>query len=182
MIKDICNMSKPQKKYRVVAGTRFLFGSVLLIILLPAFVARSEIYSWADKQGTRHFSDSPPQYSTDVHVAKEIPYDKIADKNHADAHRQMMEEITVQQRLKRETAETEALKRRLEKAERQSKAAQKKAEEAMKAAEEARATVSERQRYREIYVVPQWGIGPYPRNRVTTPPGGYTHPGTPWPY
>jgi septal ring factor EnvC (AmiA/AmiB activator) len=84
--------------------------------------------------------------------------------------------------LKRETAETETLKKRLEKAERQSKAAQKKAEEAMKAAEEAQASASEKQRYREIYVIPQWGIGPYPRNRVTTPPGGYTHPGTPWPY
>jgi hypothetical protein len=175
-------MSKPQNKYRVVAGTRFLFTLVLLIILLPAFSARAEIYSWVDKQGTRHFSDSPPQYYTDVHVAKEIPHDKIAHKKHADAHRKMMEEITAQQRLKRETAETEALKRRLEKAERPSKAAQKKAAEAMKTAAKAQAAASERQRYREIYVVPRWGIGPYPRNRITTPPGGYTHPGTPWPY
>ncbi len=182
MIKDIYKMSKPQKKYRMAAGTRLLFRWALLLILLPVFAVRAEIYSWVDENGARHFSDNPPDYFADVHVAREIPHDKIADKNHADAHRQMMEEITAQRRLKREAAETEALKKRLEKAERQSKAAQKKAEEAMKAAAEAQATASEKQRYREIYVLPRWGIGPYPRNRVTTPPNGYIHPGTPRPY
>lgn len=172
-------MPKPKKKYRIGAGKWLLFRSVLLLILLPVIAAKAEIYSWIDDQGVRHFSDNPPQYSADIHVAREIPHDKIADRNHADGHRQMMEEISSKQRLKKEAAETEALKRRLEKAERQSRAAQKKAEEAMNAAEQAQATASEKQRYREIYVIPQRGIGPYPRNRVTTPPGGYIHPGTP---
>lgn len=166
-------MSKPQKKYRLSAGTRFLLRLALLLMVLPAISARAEIYSWTDEQGARHFSDRPPQYSADVHVAREIPHDKIAEKKYADAYRQMMEEIAARQRLKKETTETEALKRRLEKAERRSKAAQKKAEEAMKAAEEAQATASEKQRYREIYVIPQRGIGPYPRSRINTPPGEY---------
>ena len=172
-------MYNPQKKYRLPDGTRFMFRLASLLMILSAFAARAEIYSWTDEQGIRHFSDNPPQYSGDVQVANEIPHDEIADKKQADAHRQMMEEITDQQRLKRERAETEALKKRLKKAERQSNAAQKKAEEAMRAAEEAQATASEKQRYREIYVIPRWGIGPHPRNRVTTPPGGYYHPGTP---
>jgi hypothetical protein len=165
-------MSKPQNKYRLPAGAQFLFGVTLLLMVLPAFAARAEIYSWTDEQGARHFSDSPPQHSVDVHVAREIPHDKNADKKHDDAHRQMMEELTAQQRVKKETAGTEALKKRLEKAERQSRAAQEKAEEAMKAAEEAQAVASEKQRYREVYVIPQRGIGPYPRNKITPPPAG----------
>ena len=175
-------MSKPQKKYMLSAGTRFLFRLVLVLMVLTAFTARAEIYSWTDEQGVRHFSDSPPQHFEDVHVATEIPHDEVANKKHDDAHRQMMEEVTAQQRIKRDTAETEALKKRLEKAERQSRAAQKRAEEAMKAAQEAQATASEKQRYREVYVIPPRGIGPYPRNRVNTPPGGYYPPGTPQPY
>ena len=161
---------------------RFLLRLALLLMVLPVFAARAEIYSWTDEQGARHFSDRPPQHFADVHVAREIPHNKIAHKKHADAHRQMMEEVTAKQRMKKETAETEALKKRLEKAERQSRAAQKKAEEAMKAAQEAQAIASEKQRYREVYVIPPRGIGPYPRNKITTPPGGYYYPGTPQPY
>lgn len=175
-------MTKAQKNCRLPDGTRFLARLAPLLMLLFAFAARAEIYSWTDEQGVRHFSDSLPQHSADVHVAREIPHDKIADKKQADAHRQMMDEITAQQRLKRETAETEALKKRLEKAEHQSKAAQKKAEEAMRAAEEAQATASEKQRYREVYVIPQRGIGPYPRYGVTTPPSNYYYPGKPRQY
>ncbi len=172
-------MSKPQKKSRSQAGARILLSLTPLLIVLFVLSARAEIYSWTDEQGVRHFSDSPPQHFADVQVASEIPHDKIADKKHDEAHRQMMQELTAQQRKKKETAETEALKIRLEKAERQSRDAQKKAQEAMKAAQEAQATASEKQRYREVYVIPQRAIGPYPRNRVTTPPGGYYHPGTP---
>jgi hypothetical protein len=166
-------MPKPQKNYRIPGGTRFLLGVMLLLMVLLVFAARAEIYSWTDEQGVRHFSDSPPQHLTDIQVAREIPHDEVANKKHADAHRQMMEEVTAKQRMKKETAETEALKKRLEKAERQSRAAQKKAEEAMKAAQEAQATASEKQRYREVYVIPPRGIGPYPRDRINTPPSRY---------
>lgn len=175
-------MLKRQKKYRLPVGTRILFGLTPLLLVLLAFAARAEIYSWTDEQGVRHFSDSSPPHVTDVQVAREIPHDKVAYKKHADAYRQMMEDISAQRRMKKEMAETEALIKRLEKAERQSRAAQKKAEEALKAAVEAQAAASEKQRYREVYVIPQAGIGPYPRHRVTTPPGGYYHPGIPQPY
>jgi hypothetical protein len=175
-------MSKPQKQYRLMVGARILLRLTPLLIVLLVLSARAEIYSWTDEQGARHFSDSPPQHIADVQVAREIPHDKIADKKHDEAHRQMMQELTAQQRKKKETAENEALKIRLEKAERQSRAAQKKAEEAMKAAEAAQAVASEKQRYREVYVIPQRAIGPHPRNRITTPPGGSNYPGIPRPY
>ena len=44
--------------------------------------------------------------------------------------------------------------------------------EAMKKAEEAQSVASERQRYREVYIIPPRGIGPYPMH-VITPPRGY---------
>ena len=69
-----------------------------------------------------------------------------------------------------ETAETELLKKRLKKAERQSIVAEKKADKALEMAEEAQAIALERQRYREIYVIPERAIDPYPKNRLTTPP------------
>jgi hypothetical protein len=166
-------MTHPQKKYKSHAVLRRLFRLTPMVMVLFAFTVRAEIYSWTDEQGVRHFSDRPPQHFVDVHVLEETPHDKIADKKHDDAHRQMMEEVAANQRERKETAETETLKRRLEKAERQSRAAQKKAEEAMEAAKQAQVAASEKQRYREVYVIPQKRIGPYPRHVITTPPGGY---------
>ena len=166
-------MSSTPEKYRLPAGVRCLFRVTLLLMVLPVFATRAEIYSWTDEHGIKHFSDTPPQHSAEVLSTKEIPHDEAADKMHDDVHRQMMEEVAASQRVRKETAETEALKKRLEKAERQSKVAQKKAEEAMKAAKQAQIAAEEKQRYREVYVVPPRGIGPYPRNMVTTPPGGY---------
>jgi membrane protein involved in colicin uptake len=165
-------MTQPSKKDRPLFGIRILLILTPILLVLLAFVARAGVYSWTDEQGTRHFSDTPPQLSVDVHVAREIPHDKIADKKHDDVYRQMMKEIAAQQRMREETVETESLKRRLEKAERQARSAQKQAEEAMKKAEEAQSVASERQRYREVYIIPPRGIGPYPRN-VITPPSGY---------
>lgn len=173
MNKKRFQMTHPQKKYKPLSGLRGLFKLTPMVMVLFAFTARAEIYSWTDEQGVRHFSDRPPQHFADVQVSKETPHDKIAGKKHDDAHRQMMEEVSASQRMRKETAETEALKRRLEKAEHQSRVAKKKAEEAMEAAKQAQAAAEERQRYREVYVVPPRGIGPYPRHVITTPPGGY---------
>lgn len=175
-------MLKPQNKYRLPVGARTLFKLTPLLLVLLSFAARAEIYSWTDEQGVRHFSDNPPPHFTDFQVAKEIPHDEAAYKRQADAYREMMEEISTQRRMQKETAETEALKKRLEKAEQQSRAAQKKAEEALRAAAEAQAAAAEKQRYREVYVIPRAAIAPYPGQRVTTPPGGYYHPGIPRPY
>ena len=166
-------MTQPPKTYKLPSGIWILFRLTPMLMVLLAFVVRAEIYSWTDEQGARHFSDTPPQHSADVHVAREIPHDKIADKKHDDAYRKMMKEVTAQQRMREETAETESLKKRLEKAETQARAAKKQAEEAMKKAEEAQSVASEKQRYREVYVIPPRGIGPYPRNVITTPPSGY---------
>lgn len=174
-------MSKRQKKYRLPTGMRILFRLTVLFIVLLAFAVRAEIYSWTDEQGARHFSDSPPEHSAGVHVAREIPHDKTADKKHDDAYRQMMEEIATQQRMKKETTETEVLKKRLKETRRQSIAAEKKAEKALKMAEEAQAIASEKQRYREIYVIPERAIGPHPKNRLTTPPSGYFYGNSPRP-
>ncbi|MBW2515113.1 MAG: DUF4124 domain-containing protein, partial [Deltaproteobacteria bacterium] len=139
-------MTHPQKKYKPLSGLRGLFKLTPMVVVLFAFAAQAEIYSWTDEQGVRHFSDRPPQHFADVQVSKETPHDKIANKKHDDAHRKMMEEVSASQRVRKETAETEALKRRLEKAERQSRAAQKKAEEAMEAAKQAQVAASEKQR------------------------------------
>lgn len=46
---------------------------------------------------------------------------------------------------------------------------QKKAEKALEAAKAAQAIASEKQRYREIYIIPRRKIGPYPKNRFTPP-------------
>jgi hypothetical protein len=172
-------MSKRQKKYSIPTGTRILFRLTVPLIVLLAFAVRAEIYSWTDEQGARHFSDSPPEHSAGVYVTREIPHDKTADKKHDDAYRQMVEEIATQHRMEKETAETELLKKRLKKAERQSMVAEKKAEKALKMAEEAQAIASEKQRYREIYVIPERAISPYPKNGLTTPPSGYFYRNSP---
>ena len=46
-------------------------------------------------------------------------------------------------------------------------------------AEEAQAIASEKQRYREIYVIPERAISPYSKNGLTTPPSGYFYRNSP---
>jgi type IV secretory pathway VirB10-like protein len=159
-------MPHSQRKFKVFVA-RIPFNLNVLLIVFLAVTVRAEIYSWTDEQGTRHFSDNPPQQSADVKVTREIPHDNAADERQSDAYRRMMEDIAAQQQLEKEAEEKAILKKRLEEAERQSRAAEKKADAALKAAEEAQAVASEKQRYREIYVIPREAIGPYPGKRKT---------------
>jgi hypothetical protein len=170
-------MERRQKTYVMCEGARILLAVGVLFVVMFAVAVSAEIYSWTDQQGTRHFSDSPPQQAADLQMTTEIPHDKTADQQHDDAYRQMLEEVA-QRRVERETVENKALRERLEAAEHQSMAARKKAEEALKAAKEAQEIASEKQRYREVYVIPRGAIAPYPNSISDRFPvwGSYSYP------
>jgi hypothetical protein len=162
------HVKERQSKPIMPQWVRLPFGVGMILVVMLAFSAKAEIYSWTDDKGVRHFSDNPPQYAANVQIEAEIPHDKTADQQHDDAYRQMMKDIAAQQQREEEAAEKEALLKRLDAAERRSTAAQQKAEAALKAAEEAQAAASEKQRYREVYVFPRWTVGP----RVPNNSGG----------
>ena len=129
-------------------------GLLLMAFLLTAFPVLADIYSWTDENGVRHYSDTPPGDSSKVRVANEILHDQEADQRKRDAHQQMVQQADKEQR----GSENRELEERLKKAEKQLQAAERKADRALVEAKEARTIAEEKQRRREVYVVP-W-VGP----------------------
>jgi flagellar biosynthesis GTPase FlhF len=138
-------------------------GLLVVILLLSSSPSWADIYAWTDENGVRHFSDTPPQDSDKVSVHAEIPHDREKDRENREAYQQMLEQAAgeQQQREKRE------LEDRLKQTERQLQDAERKAEQALSAAKEARAIAEEKQRRREVYVLP-W-IGPRQQSHRPVP-------------
>jgi hypothetical protein len=130
--------------------------STLLIVGLSSArpIVLADIFSWTDENGVRHYSDSPPGNSNEVDVTPEIPHDPEVDQINKAAHQEMVRqaEADLQESEKRE------LEERLKRTENKLEAAERKAEQALDEAQRAREIAEEKQRYREVYVVP--GIGP----------------------
>lgn len=126
---------------------------------LPAF---ADIYSWTDENGVRHYSDTLPEDAGMVTVTPEIPHDSEADQNTWQAHQEMIRQVEQEQR----ESEKNELEERLKRTEKKLQTAERKADKALEEAKAARNIAEEKQRRREVYVVP-W-IGPR-KNRVPRP-------------
>ena len=132
----------------------WMMSGFILTVFLAAPAVLGEIYSWTDENGVRHYSDTPPGASGNVDVQPEIPHDAAVDQKNRQAHQEMVKQVEEEQ----QETEKKQLEERLKKTERKLEAAQRKAEQALDEAKEARNIAEEKQRYREVYVVP--GIGP----------------------
>ena len=136
--------------------TLILLWLVGAMLLSAPYGVMAEIYSWTDENGVRHYSNTQPQDYSIVRVTPEVSHDQSTEQKNSDDYRQMVEKITSEHHESKD----QELEKRLEKTERLLMDAEKKAESALKAAQEARTIALEKQRHREIYVVP-W-IGPHP--------------------
>jgi len=138
--------------------TRNIISTLNILLMVGLWsaspIVQADIFSWTDENGVRHYSDDPPGNSNEVKITPEIPHDPEVDQRNKAAHQEMVRqaEEDLQASEKRE------LEERLKRAENKLEAAQRKAEQALNEAQEAREIAEEKQRYREIYVVP--GIGP----------------------
>ena len=142
----------PMKKPGLIIS---LSCGLLFGLLAAALPARADIYSWTDEDGVRHFSDRPPQNSHNVAVAPEIPLDPEADEKSRAALQEMLQQVEEE----RQVSEKRELEKRLERTEKKLEAAERKAEQALDQAKEARGIAEEKQRRREVYVVPWIGPG-----------------------
>jgi hypothetical protein len=131
----------------------------------------ADIYAWTDENGVRHYSDSPPGDANVVAVTPEIPHDHEADRKNREAHQAMMKAIEQEQRA----SENRELEKRLKKNEKKIQEAERKAAQALDQAKEARDIAVEKQRRREVYVVPWIG----PRNKRPVPYDPYGTPSSP---
>ena len=123
-----------------------------MFLNIPAVLA--DIYSWTDENGVRHYSDTPPAESENIKIRPAIPHDEEADQRNREAHQEMLEQVEEEQRA----SEKKELEERLKRTEQKLRTTEKKAEQALDEAKAARTIAEEKQRYREVYVVP--GIGP----------------------
>lgn len=151
----------PMKKRDIPYSLPWLLVMAVLLTVSPV---QAEIYSWTDENGVRHYSDTPPGDSSKVTVANEIPHDQEADQKIRDDHQQMVQQADEEQR----ESEKRELEERLKKAEKQLQEAERKADRALEAAKEARTIAEEKQRRREVYVVPY--VGPVSKRNPRTVP------------
>ena len=117
-------------------------------------VVMADIYSWIDENGVRHYSDTPPPDSKNVEVRSEIPHDADADQRNQDAHQEMVRQVEAEL----QESEKKELENRLKRTEKKLEAEERKADQALDEAKAARQIAEEKQRRREVYVVPY--IGP----------------------
>ena len=132
----------------------WIISCFLSAAFLTAPAVLADIYSWTDENGVRRYSDTPPGEAGNVEVRPEIPHDAEVDQKNRAAHQEMVRQVVEEQ----QATEKKQLEERLKKTERKLEAAERKAEQALDEAKEARNIAEEKQRYREVYVVP--GIGP----------------------
>ena len=130
--------------------------NILLIVGLLSSrpIVLADIFSWTDENGVRHYSDNPPGHSNEMNVFPEIPHDPEADQRNKAAHQEMVKQV--EEDL--QASEKKELEDRLKRTENKLEAAERKAEQALDEAQKARKIAEEKQRYREVYVVP--GMGP----------------------
>lgn len=131
-----------------------LSGCLLSLLLAGAPPVPADIYSWTDENGVRHFSDRPPNNSHIAEVVPEIPHDQQADEKSRAAYQEMMQQVEEEQ----QASDKQELEKRLERTEKKLEAAERKAEQALDQAKKAQGIAEEKQRRREVYVVP-W-VGP----------------------
>lgn len=139
-------------------------GWLVLAVLVTASPAQVDIYSWTDENGVRHYSDTPPDTAGSVAVTPAIPHDREADEKSQEAHQEMMRQVEAE----RVASEQQELEKRLSRTEKKLDAAERKAAQALDKANEARDIAEEKQRRREVYVLP-W-IGPHKKGGVRHKP------------
>jgi hypothetical protein len=70
---------------------------ILIILVLTTFgitVVQADVYTWVDKNGVRHYSDSPPENAKDTEVVfPEYQYDESADKKRNEQDRQQLKSL-----------------------------------------------------------------------------------------
>ena len=138
----------------------------------------ADIYAWTDENGVRHYSDTPPGDSTRVQVRPEVPYDPEADQRNRAAYQEMVRQVEEERR----ESKNRELEERLKETEIKLKETERKAAQALDEAKEARDIAQEKQRRREVYVVPWIGprgkrpqrsvpFDPYQKRSIPHPPG-----------
>lgn len=151
--------------------TYTMTGLLFMAWLAAAGPVLADIYAWTDENGVRHYSDAPPGNTNVVAITPEIPHDREADRKNREAHQEMMQAVEQEQR----ESENRELEKRLKRTEKKLQEAERKADQALDQAKAARDIAEEKQRRREVYVVPWIG----PRDKRPVPYDPYRNPSTP---
>ncbi|MDJ0723157.1 MAG: DUF4124 domain-containing protein [Desulfobacterales bacterium] len=102
-----------------ILNTKFIIGTLIVVGFgtIAAPTARSDIYSWTDADGVRHFSNKPPRGDvTAARRSQEIAYDAAGDRKNQEEERRFFEERAMQNTLRRLEQTERALKERLDRA------------------------------------------------------------------
>jgi hypothetical protein len=95
-------------------------GSILLILVLIIFgvsAANAEVYTWTDKDGIRHYGNSPPEDAKDAKVMfPEYKFDESADKNRTEQEQNQLKSL-IEETEKEDAAAQAEERKRVEEAE-----------------------------------------------------------------
>ena len=90
-------------------------GSILLILVLIVFgvsAANAQIYTWTDKDGIRHYGNSPPDDAEDARVMfPEYKYDESADKKRTKQGQEQLQSLIDEMEKQDAAAQAEETKR-----------------------------------------------------------------------
>lgn len=99
-------------------------AGILLILVLIFFgvaAANAQIYTWTDKDGIRHYGNSPPEDAEDARVMfPEYKYDESADKKRTEQEQKQLK-LMIEEMEKQDAAAQAEEKRRLEESEKNRK-------------------------------------------------------------
>jgi hypothetical protein len=85
---------------------------VLVLTVFAASVVNAQIYTWTDKNGVRHYGDSPPENAQDAKVVfPEYTYDESADKNRMEKEQEQLKSLIEELETEDAAAQAEERKR-----------------------------------------------------------------------
>jgi Domain of unknown function (DUF4124) len=90
-------------------------GRILLILVLIIFgvsAANAQVYTWTDKNGIRHYGDSPPEDAKDAKALfPEYKFDESADKNRTEQEQEQLKSLIEETEKENSAAQAEERKR-----------------------------------------------------------------------
>ena len=71
-----------------------------VLVALPAAMAQSTVYTWKDKDGVLHYTNTkPPEGATIIDTEKEVPHDPQKAREREMEQRQYLEQLRREERL-----------------------------------------------------------------------------------
>jgi hypothetical protein len=65
---------------------------ILMILAFSGSSAFSEVYSWTDEKGVKHYSSTPPDNKADYRKSSEVPYNAEEDEAQAQVYQQWLDQ------------------------------------------------------------------------------------------